>query len=347
MKAYLLELEIYPNDKRWHDGLVVGEWHHSNIFWSEEKALAYGKKKMQEQLEKIKLAFADDSLDEIAADKLSYGFVIYEIDSDDQRDNIEMWDRAKRSYDYRGEIIYGENKDGLERFPGDEDEAAGTKFALGSFVTLPNEKHTGCYPHNNKQQIYIIGGVPGDRNKIPHIWENMYILDFIDDDYGYSHTHEHESKIRLYEGEVPADHPLQFLRRLITDEIKASKEVWNDIWYKRIIFDYPPEVRSWREVDFTAGTPFTDSETLYADERLEVVIVHKEIPWEVQVKLADGREAVFNMCAEPIRTEQFSEEETAIITNWLNENDKHMSKVAFAIANVDDIERIEKGPRWE
>jgi hypothetical protein len=346
MKAYLLELKIFPKDKRWHDGLVVGEWHYSNVFWSEKKALAWGKKKMREQLKKIKLAFKGDSLAEMVEDEITYDFTIYEIDPDDKRKNIEMWNRAQRRYDYKGKIFSGVDKDGYERWPGDEDEAAGTKFELGDFVVLPDEKYEGRYPKNNKQQIYIIGGVPCDRKKLPNLWENMYTLDYIDDVYQYSHTHEHEAKIRLYEGEIPADHPLHFLRKLITDEIKGSKERWEDIWYRRIIFDYPPEIRSWHEVDFTAGTPFSDSEVLYADDKLEVVIVHKEIPWEVRAKLADGREAVFNMKCKAVSTEQLSEAESESIASWLIKNEKHLDKAAFAIATINEVERIKKGPRW-
>ena len=287
MKVFLLELEIFPNQTRWHDGVVVGNWNYYDVFLSLEKAVSAGKAVILKKLKEIKkLTFKNTSIEDIAEDELSYIFCVYEFDPSDKRKR-ETWQfggsknfgSSKKweeftwwKFKYNGDLEEQCNwqEIGYLRFPGDEKEDAGTLFKVGDFVTI-----TGIYGRPDKDEtnyvvalgneqndiqavtgrkgsysdVCVVLGVPGNKNecKDPEKWENIYTVTFIDEQFLYDHTHPHESQIHLYNGEVPEDNPLWLLRKLATGEIEVSEEIRNDMFYRNILFDYKSK-KSWKDI---------------------------------------------------------------------------------------------------
>jgi len=289
MKVFLLALEIYPKDTRWHDGVVVGIWNYYDVFLSVNKAVAAGKKAMLKKLKEIKkLAFKDCSLNELAEDELSYTFCVYEFDPNDKRKrdtwqfggsknfgSSKKWDEFTWwRFKYNGELekCCKWRDLGYMHLPGDEKEDAGTKFKVGDFVTITgtfgildqndntrnsvmtlgenmDDTQVLTSHKGNYSDVFVVMGVPGKKNesKIPDEWENMYTVVFIDDKFLYDHSHPHELQIRPFEGEIPEDHPLWLLRKLAKDEIKLSDELWEDIFMRRVQFDYKLS-KSWKDI---------------------------------------------------------------------------------------------------
>ena len=172
---------------------------------------------------------------------------------------------------------------GYVRIPGDEDEDAGTRFKQGDFVTITGTNGDFCEYDENINMIYalnkdiselssigigdiswlvsskrdeervcVITGVPGKKSESenPDCWENIYKVSYIDGQYLYDHSHPHEAQIRPYEGEVPKGHPLWLFHKHAIGEIEISEDMWKEIFYRHVVFDYVggTEKKRWRDM---------------------------------------------------------------------------------------------------
>ena len=264
--VYMLQLSIYDDSIGNNHDVLVGEWHYNDVFTSIEKAVAVGKKELLRKLKELKSQiFRDAKIDEIIeASVTSYEFYVYEFDPDVKRSRVLPWvqwdDYASWDFNYKGKLRSREesksyNNDGKMDFsikevnPGDEKEDAGSKFKAGDFVKIDSQWH-------DKNLVYIIHDCPGKKSewleKHPHgnlnDWENRYSVSSIDNDGLFVSVFSHEMNIRLYEGVVPSDHPLQWLRMFITGEVDIEYDVWGDIHDRKIVFDCSYSKKSWRDI---------------------------------------------------------------------------------------------------
>ena len=113
--------------------------------------------------------------------------------------------------------------DGQFHFPEDNLPAAGTRFEIGDFVTSNVDDY---------KQVYVVSGTSGGEwmkaNKgLNPFWENILFVDYIDrnGNYIWDYGIFSESQFRKYEGEVSEE--LMTISKILKDEIKISKELWN------------------------------------------------------------------------------------------------------------------------
>jgi hypothetical protein len=231
---YMLKLEVedVANDVAGPIHLWGG-WSYCDVFTTLRQAVSMGKMLMKECFRELKgdtpdykkkplNVFVNDMCD---CDKLRYTFTVVAFDPNAKRHlpagSIHYYQggpypySVEWHYDYLGNLFeavewYGA---GFERMPGDEDEEAGTHFAVGDFVTAGGE------------DVYIVRLQPGrkdDRTEWPkYYWENNYLLNPIDD-VENDHIHVHEAYLRRYDGNIPEDHPIHVVRRSMVE--KAENE---------------------------------------------------------------------------------------------------------------------------
>ena len=264
--VYLLQLSVYDDSIGNNHAILVGEWHYNDVFTSVKKAVATGRKELLRKLKNLKSQlYRDAKIEELLeGGVVSYEFYVYEFDPDVKRSKVMPWvhwdDYAWWDFDYKGRLRSREEsktyeKDGVNQYslktvnPGDEKENAGTKFISGDFVKIDSQ-----YDDNNL--VYVVHDCPGKKSewleKYPHRdiedWENRYSVSSIDNNGLYVGLFQHEMNIRLYEGKVPADHPLQLLRMFIVGEISIDYDEWVDIHDRQIVFDCSHTKKSWRDI---------------------------------------------------------------------------------------------------
>lgn len=247
-------------------GLIIRRWGASDVFCTLDEAVSAGIKALHNRFNELKEFFGEDWDEDDIADKADYRFTVFEYDPRVARNEDGWWEQfTEWTFSHKGvlrertEHRTVRNGSDVEqystvRFPGDDAEEAGSKFSVGEFVTIADDE---------ENRIYVVSYAPGSRENWPKKFviassspymgqpesgENYYTVDGFDSIGLYTHKHPHETQMRLYEGEVPDKHPLQLLRRHSRGEISISDDVFDDIFYGRIIFDYPPELRSWREI---------------------------------------------------------------------------------------------------
>jgi hypothetical protein len=260
MIVYLLKITVKYRDDRMFGIRRSDDWYYCDVFTNLKQAVSVGKGQLTEHLRELREDLPDSHscardaplsvfVEESKEDhNLLYDFSITEFDPDVKRDSSGRWEYfIKWEYDILGHLITRYECDTYERLPGDEAKDAGTKFPLGSFVTAEVEKY--------KDQVFVVTFQPGRRSESEHPegWENIYTLESFRRA-SWFHEHFHETKLRLYDKEVPQDHPLQLLRRIATGELKISEETWMEMAYgsgkRAILLDYPPECEflSWRDI---------------------------------------------------------------------------------------------------
>ena len=283
MSVFLLNVSIIPV-QRWTDITVAGSRDFSDVYLTIDEAVDAGKKLMVIWLESISEVNRDIPIQYLVGNWCLAEFKVYEFDPDVTRDENGLWEEyAEWKYNYKGELLdrneFKSLTDGLLmgycRRPGDEDENAGSRFKPGDFVKLigkykesrsQNEIIYSLHQEfgemsigevlkagirSDEETVYVVRRVPGKGNPGNEYHENIYTVDFINKDMEFDHYHPHEEEIQLFDGEVPKGHPLHLIRKNVLGEVNFSDEMWEDIFYGRIIFDHPDEVRSWKEMDFS------------------------------------------------------------------------------------------------
>jgi hypothetical protein len=238
MKIFLLKLRV--GDGKYVSRIEIlrkYDWSYTDVFMTLDLAHAHGTAKLRGHLTKLKDSFPsykNKTPEAFAEKKLKddYSFRIVEFDSDVERDmdwhrdwGLGQWKYFTLwEYDCLGNLTDRlECVDGIgyERLPGDEAEDAGTKFAVGDFVTADREYL--------KDQVLVVKYRPGRKSDCerPETWENIYSLLSLT-----GHEHVHESEIRPHEGPAPKDgDPLTFLRGVATGEISLSENEWHDVYF--------------------------------------------------------------------------------------------------------------------
>ena len=261
MNVYLLNISIYPKfEERSREEVVnVARLKYSDVFFSMDKAVNAGAKKLAEWLERLReIMFMDESIGDIANDDVCYDFYVYEFDPAAKRTSQGKWEQyARWDYNYKGEAVYRQEilqcpdldtdekrLTGWMWRSGDEKEDAGTIFKLGDYVKLGSNHH---HYYDLKDMVFVIGETPSKKSD-SNVWENTYALYFIGKDAKFYHTVAHETEIIVYNGDIPAENPLQMLKKIATGEVKVSPETWEDINNQRIMFDWQGGTRSWRNI---------------------------------------------------------------------------------------------------
>ena len=273
MTVFLLNISINPFERQ-NDKAIVRPRDFSDVFLSIDEAVDAGQKLMAGWLDEIKEFVNDTNIG------FTYEFKVYEFDPDVKRTESGKWEKfAEWDFDSEGELRDRyENTSlpdgwfvGYSRRPGDEDESAGTRFKLGEFVRLkakhrnetifgieraPNEEgheiniggviNTGV--RSDDETVYAVRFAPGKGDTDDDAHENVYTLDFINKKLKFDHCHTHEADILPFDGEVPQGHPLHLIKRNILGDVEFNDELWADIFYGRIIFDYPDEMSSWKDI---------------------------------------------------------------------------------------------------
>ncbi|MCL2663829.1 MAG: hypothetical protein FWE83_10975 [Oscillospiraceae bacterium] len=246
--------------------VIIKQWGASDVFYTLDEAVAAGVKALDERFAELQEFFSDHwSKDDIAED-VGYQFIIYEYNPGVARREDGWWEEFVRwHFNHKGilrerienkAIRKGDNVDfySTVRFPGDEADDAGCKFNVGDFVTVANDEN---------ELIYVVSHAPGKRENWPKRFlimssspidnqpesgENFYTVDGFDSNGLFTHAHPHESKLCRYEDAIPQDHPLQILKKHYLGVITIDDDMFDDIFSRRIIFDYPPKTRSWHTI---------------------------------------------------------------------------------------------------
>ena len=259
MIVYLLKLRIRYSDNSIHSrNFTNWDFEHCDVFVEQDKAVSAGRKVMTSALRELKAkipgrrkesleVFVENMLE---LEKFIYYFEIMEFDPNVKRHGWvgTQWKYYTQwVYDYHGALLekteWREDL-GYDVIAGDEADDAGTKFSVGDFVTVDSRSI------RSKDKIFVVASQPGKKTEWnpPEGWENFYMLWSINNYNGF-HDHFHETKLRLYEKEVPKDHPLWMLRRLALGELQVDEETYLRLtFYGGILLDYPPEIPSWRTI---------------------------------------------------------------------------------------------------
>ena len=273
MTVFLLDISISPYERR-YDKAIVGPRDFSDVFLSIDEAVDAGQKQMAGWLEEIKEIFSGTNIG------FTYEFKVYEFDPDVKRAKSGKWEKfAEWDYDCEGELLDRCETTslsdgwyvGYSKRPGDEDDNAGSRFKPGEFVRLKarhNNETIFAIEHkqdedgreislgdvissgarSDDETIYVVRQTPGKGDSDDDTHENVYTLYFINKNMKFDHCHPHEADILSYDGEVPKGHPMHLIKRYILGEVEFNDELWADIFYGRVIFDHPNEMRSWKDV---------------------------------------------------------------------------------------------------
>jgi len=243
----MLELAIYPQDTRYvSSGKLIAFWKDSDVFHTIDHAVASGKERLEKKLKSLcrEMCGEEWTVETLVKEAVYYDFIVYETDPSigNKKEDRKQW-----KYDYNGVFLYGENENGAFFFIGDEDEDAGTKYERGMFVTAEKNLLGGRY--FDGEDVWVIMRTPGKKSEWPHLcaWENVYLVEGVDGKGFFTHNHIPERDIRIFDGEIPMGHPLNYLRKCARNENKISDELKHAIAHQKIIFDYPEKIRSWRE----------------------------------------------------------------------------------------------------
>ena len=218
---------------------------YSGIFFSLEEAWENGKKHLADKAQ----AFYDASgygpkglsLKEfIDDDQMYYYWTITEYPLDNFNEiewpktyNYTLYPHnyIEHIYDFNGEMlcryyIWDMRSMNARRYiyDGDDLPEAGKKFKVGDFVQLKRPLKSN-YDSFDVHDIFVVFGTPR-LDEEGHVESNGYGIETVTEkgeylwhlEFGFSWDGIHESELVKYEGEVPEDSPLMFLRRVFLGE---------------------------------------------------------------------------------------------------------------------------------
>ncbi len=263
--VYHLEVQAYNNC---YGNLIDRDSFYSGVYSTLEKALEEGKwfinKRFKDIYEQSDYCTnEEDTLtleDMLKDDMITYHFKVTELDpvyaDNFNPPKMEYMCRDLKPthtvyyYDYKGKLKFYElnylDKDGgwgytTLRYE-DDDESKPNKFKVGDFVTVIDEEIPS-------DQVFIVYGVP-IRNNPKRFFDNTYYLSTINDGCKFNYYYEfNESKIKKYEGIIEDSSPLMLLKKIYTEEIEISQDVWDKIQENKILLNTYPSFRDIEELN--------------------------------------------------------------------------------------------------
>lgn len=231
MKVYEFKLEMY---------LEEVNVYFSNTYTTYENAVSEGILCLKEQLEfELNREPTEEDFK-----KASYSLQIIEIPDLEYAENFEIKLSPVEKYleqnikpthfvtdiDYKGDIIFKiiqfriKQRDGLRnicmKFPEDFQEDAGTHFKIGDIVTIYKSK-------TDKDRLGVVRFLPVKVQGQPY-FNNDYGVTSIYDS-GIETYAIDEREIQLYNGKLEEDSDIKILQQIITEDIKVSKDTWEDL----------------------------------------------------------------------------------------------------------------------
>ena len=229
----------------------------SGIFFSLEAAWENGKKRLDDKAQGFYDASGNASKglslkEYIGNDQMYYFWTIteYPLDNFNEKEwpktnNYSLYPHnyIEHIYDFDGEMlcryyIWDIRSMNARRYicDGDDLPEAGKKFKVGDFVRLKRPL-TSNYKNFDVDDIFVVFGTPR-WDEEGHIYSNNYGIETVTEcgeylwhlEFGYCWGGIHESELVKYEGEVPEDSPLMFLRQVFLGEFDG---MFNDEYGSR------------------------------------------------------------------------------------------------------------------